>query len=145
MCNGGDETAELREALSICPTEGCTETQSCSEELMRDWAQGVCGFSCGVFGLTVYPDLNRTEVYNTANVNCPNAFFDAPTLAEPDVCQVKGSLPQTIELLEVTTGKDPEPEDVTTSKDPEPEDSSSGSNSSWNSFAAFLLFGVFYA
>jgi len=126
MCNGeGAEFAESRKVLPICPEE-CSKTQSCSDEELRLHTQGVCAYSCGMFGLSVYPDTSRTEAYNTASVLCPNAFFNAPTLAEPDACQVKGVLPQTIELVD-------------------PDANVGVKDSSWNSFAALLLLGVYYA
>ena len=99
LCNGGALGSKLLSAvLGICPDSGCTETQTCTKEELKEWAKGVCALNCAKFGLTLYPDLTRTEPYSTANIACPTTVFDAPTLAEPDACEVKGSLPQKIQL-----------------------------------------------
>jgi len=93
LCNGGALGAKLREQLpDFCPTTGCTETQDCSEEVLKEWAKGVCEYNCGKIGLSLYPDTSRTEPFNTSNVACPTSLFDKPTLAEPESCQKKGSL-----------------------------------------------------
>jgi len=138
LCNGGGLTAKVRSmSPGICPDNGCTETQSCSEEELREWVEGVCEFNCGKFGLTLYPDLSRTEPYNTANIACPNSFFDAPTLAEPAACQAKGSLPQRIELTNAEALEDVAFVPEYTYQD------SSGASLIWNSFAVLCLFIVF--
>ena len=112
--------------MPICPDNGCSDTQTCTEDEVKEWAKGVCALNCGKFGLTLYPDLTRTEPYNTVNVACPTSVFDAPTLAEPAACQSKGSLPQKIQLtnaLEVVSLDD---------------QFSSGTSIVWNSFAVVL-------
>ena len=99
MCNGGPLGAQIRNALpGVCPDNGCTETQSCSEEELLEHAKSVCERNCATIGLTLFPDLSRTEPYNTVNAKCPTPFFDAPTLAKPASCEVKGTLPRTIQL-----------------------------------------------
>mmetsp|Transcript_1807 Transcript_1807/g.3045 ORF Transcript_1807/g.3045 Transcript_1807/m.3045 type:complete len:124 (+) Transcript_1807:714-1085(+) len=118
----------------ICPDNGCTESQNCSKEDLRTWAEDVCEFNCGQFGLTLYPDLTRTEPYNTANIACPNSFFDAPTLAEPAACQAKGGLPQMIGLT-LGMGK---------SERISEDQGSSGSSLVWNSFAVICFLSVLF-
>ena len=140
LCNGGLLTANVRDVVpGICPDNGCTETQNCSVEELRDWAKGVCEFNCGKFGLTLYPDLSRTGPYNTANLACPNAFFDAPILAELAACQAEGSLPQRIELTNAETL-----EYVATAPDDIYQDSSGSSVIIWKSFAVALCFFGFF-
>ena len=102
LCNGGALGEELRKTLpTLCPDNGCTETQTCSEEELRAWAKGVCELSCAKIGLSLYPDKSRVEPYNTVNIACPSSFFDEPTLSEPAKCEAKGQLPQTIQLSNV--------------------------------------------
>lgn len=99
LCNGGGLSEGIRSKLpDICPDNGCVESQNCSEEELREWAEGVCSFNCGKIGLSLYPDMSRTEPFNTANMGCTNSFFDAPSLAEPAACQAQGNLSQRIEL-----------------------------------------------
>ena len=150
---------ELRTLLEICP-EKCVETQTCSEELLIIWAQEVCKITCEGFGLSLFPDTSRTEVFNTANFGCPQALFNAPKLAEPAACQIKGVLPQTIKLIEVTDEDEedvdggsvpvePDPELANSvpgpaaGAPPEPEPENSGPKPAYSSiFAALALFGV---
>jgi len=113
----------------ICPDNGCTETQSCSKESLRVWAQGVCKVNCRKVGLSLYPDLTRTEPYNTGNIACPNPFFDAPTLAEPPACEAMGSLPQRIKLTNPLEETDPAYE----------YQDNSGAGLIWNSSVVILL------
>jgi len=104
LCNGGGLTANARYMMpGSRPYNSCTETQNCSEDELRDWAEGVCEFSCRKFRKTLYPGLSRTDPYNTANLARPNPFFDAPTLAELAACQANDSLPQRIELTNSDT------------------------------------------
>ncbi|KAL7544418.1 hypothetical protein ACHAWF_007803 [Thalassiosira exigua] len=103
VCNGGPLTAPIREGLSfllpICPEE-CSEGQWClfSENELRAHAQSSCELLCGEFGLSLYPDLGRTELFSTSNILCPTRLFDKPTLAERQACQARGILPQDITL-----------------------------------------------
>jgi len=129
FCNGGALGARLRSKVpSFCPNDGCTETQTCSEELLHAWAKGVCEFNCATIGLSLYPDLSHTKLHNTANVACPTNFFDAPTLAEPAKCEAKGQLPQNVQLSNVKVW-----------------DNSSGAGLIRNSFALFfcMMLGSF--
>ena len=104
LCNVGGLPVNTRDMMPGSRSDnGCTETQNWSEEELRDWAEGVCEFSCTKFGVTLYPDLSCTEPYNTTNLACPNPFFDVPTLVEPAACQANNSLPQSIELINSDT------------------------------------------
>jgi len=101
MCNGGDETKDLREALPVCPKD-CSETQSCSANELVVAAKEACQATCGSLGLSLYPDNSRTELFKTANIGCPTPLFDPPTLAEPEKCVAKGALPISVALTEIS-------------------------------------------
>lgn len=100
LCNSGT----LPDALStvapnICPDSGCTESQSCTDEDLRDWAEVVCQPICESLGLTLYPNATSTKLYDTVNLGCPNRMmFNAPADIGPPTCEVKGTLPQDIEF-----------------------------------------------
>lgn len=159
VCNGGDLTKDLRVGLpptlwltdyEVCP-EGCVETQSCSEEELLEHAKLMCQANCGVHGLSLYPDLNKTEAYNAVNLGCPQAMFHAPTLAEPEECQARGTLPQVISLIDFEKTE----EDAAETKQPiiegdkdngepanEEDKNSGGTVASFTSFAALFAFRV---
>ena len=113
LCNGGDLSSDIiglfnlylgwgsGTETTICP-EDCVASQSCSEEVLLEQAREVCRATCDeALGLSLYPNATRTEPYSTSSLfNCPKPFFDAPTLAEPAACEVKGTLPQTIKLTD---------------------------------------------
>ena len=112
FCNAGNATAELRNVLAgVCPEE-CTATQSCGEEWLKPYSEGLCQDSCSSMGVSVYPDTSKLTPYNSVTFGCEQYTFDEPILAEPDLCQVKGSLPQTIVLSgEADSGTDTQPAD----------------------------------
>ena len=101
MCNGGEETKDLREDLPICPKD-CSETQSCSANELVVAVKQACQATCDSLGLSLYPDNSRTELFETANIGCPTPLFDPPTLAEPEKCVARGALPISVELTEVS-------------------------------------------
>mmetsp|Transcript_39423 Transcript_39423/g.82921 ORF Transcript_39423/g.82921 Transcript_39423/m.82921 type:complete len:745 (+) Transcript_39423:77-2311(+) len=164
MCNGGDITADIRALLPICPDDGCTETQSCSDELIRGWAQGVCAYNCNQIGVTLYPDVSDTTPFDSLTWGCPN--FNRPaSLAERKACKVKGSLPQEIELIGIPPSDsediipDAEPDD-TDPGDAEPDNTDPGisdpdntkpdssgvkASSPLNTFAFILMLGLLHA
>lgn len=144
FCNGGEDYDPIKNFLPICPDDGCQETGTCSDELIGGWAYGVCEYNCGTLGLSLYPDESKTELFNSITYGCPS-FFNAPTLAKPEACKARGSLPLTnIELSkpEVEIKPDTEPansdkaENVTdgggtdpiTSDKPEVDESTSSAN-----------------
>jgi len=109
MCNGGEETKDLREAQPICPKD-CSETQSCSANELVAAVKQACQATCGSLGLSLYPDNSRTELFETANTGCPTPLFDPPTLAKPEKCVAKGALPISVTLTEVSdNSNDQEP------------------------------------
>ncbi|KAL7544137.1 hypothetical protein ACHAWF_007524 [Thalassiosira exigua] len=97
VCNGGALTAPIRNRLPICP-EQCSG-DVCSEEELMEQARSTCESTCAQFGLSLYPDVSRTELYETTNAFCPTRLFDEPTLAAPPACQVKGNLARDIPLV----------------------------------------------
>ncbi|KAL7535490.1 hypothetical protein ACHAXR_006524 [Thalassiosira sp. AJA248-18] len=143
MCNGGDVTADIRALLQGCPQDGCTETQSCSNELLIAWAQGACDFNCGRLGLTQYPDVSDTTPFDSVTYGCPSGFDRPDKLAEPEACQVKGSLPQTIELVGAPSSSpdDGSSDDETLSKT-ESDNSGVKTFNSLNALAVILMLGL---
>lgn len=102
LCNGGDATAFARAIFAgFCP-EACVATQSCTEEELIAYAHEACRSRCAGLGLSVYPDLSQTQIYDAVNTGCQDAMFPKPSFAAEPTCQVKGSLPQQIELQEVS-------------------------------------------
>jgi len=164
LCNGGNATESARQWFPyLCP-EACVATQSCAAEELIAIAHGVCDAVCPSMGLSVYPDTNQTQLFQGTSAGCDEALFEKPSFTEP-TCQAKGSLPQNIELLEVTKSEtngtpaeesaEKPSEESTEKEEKEPENAqpdsegqilegtSSGASPVWKlSYSAFLFAGV---
>jgi len=136
LCNSpGDDSIALKESLldvtdgiPICPS-GCSESLSCTEEALVPHAHAICEAACSSMGLSVYPDTSSTELHQAVNIACPTVMFDPPTLAEPETCQSKGSLPVSIELTGVEVIEIPGAEEEIVISEEEP---SSGFATPWS-------------
>ena len=98
----------------LCPE--CQLTSSCTEEEIAAHAQGFCLDECDIYlGMSLYPDLSRTDPYNSSVLGCSDAIgttngwldFRASELAEPAMCSLEGNLSQQIELKLNSGGIDP--------------------------------------
>ncbi|KAL7516290.1 hypothetical protein ACHAWX_001320 [Stephanocyclus meneghinianus] len=89
-CNGGDAFQDLFiELPDLCPI--CQTTGNCTSEEVVLHAQDLCAALCDeVVGLSLYPDLNRTEPYEYGNWGCNPLYYREPTVPEAPVCQTKG-------------------------------------------------------
>eukprot|EP00804_Cyclotella_cryptica_P014627 CCRYP_012662-RA/>CCRYP_012662-RA protein AED:0.27 eAED:0.27 QI:175/1/1/1/1/1/2/513/710 len=89
-CNGGDAFQDLFIDLpDLCPK--CQSAANCTYEEVALHAQGVCTVLCDeVIGLSLYPDLNRTEPYKYGNWGCNPYYYHEPTVPEASVCEAKG-------------------------------------------------------
>lgn len=130
LCNSGKLPDTLNTmAPNICPDNGCTDTQSCTDEELREWAEVVCKPICETLGLTLYPNVTSTRLFDTVNLGCPNRMmFDAPADIGPPSCVVRGSLPQVVEF----TNSIQEEEDVVSIEEVEGADEDSTGEDSSN-------------
>jgi hypothetical protein len=89
-CNGGDEYQEvLLELPGVCPE--CQETASCTFEEVAMHATGLCASSCDEVGLSLYPDVSRTEPVEYGNFGCDPTYYEIPSVPEAPVCEAKGA------------------------------------------------------
>ena len=89
-CNGGDLFQDLFYELPyICPD--CQKTASCTAEEVAMHASGLCTYFCDGIGMSLYPDLNRTEAPEYGNFGCDPGYFTIPSIPDAPACQASGT------------------------------------------------------
>jgi hypothetical protein len=91
----------LMELPYLCPETCASETCTADEIAMQ--ASGVCNSICNDVGMSLYPNLTRTEPAEYGNWACEPVYYPVPSIPDAPACLARGvSSLDSIEVSAIT-------------------------------------------